>query len=134
MDAHTAGVHSFAEAVMMNSTPEPRRWTDVARFRSVASYGNTHQCRVCAFSISKMAVHRHSDDANVVEHEQCSGAAMFSTSYAHAGTCDGIDRAHHYIVHTCSRGTCSAGHSREGGDSALEEYATLPEGAACMAS
>jgi len=24
MDAHTAGVHSFAEAVMMNSTPEPR--------------------------------------------------------------------------------------------------------------
>ena len=57
MDAHTAGVHSFAEAVMMNSTPEPRRWTDVARFCSL-----------------------------------------------------------------------------EGGDSALEEYATLPEGAACMAS
>jgi len=58
----------------------------VARFRSVASYNNKHQIRVCAFrsrSISKMAVHRHSDDANVVEHEQCSGAAMFATSYAH---------------------------------------------------
>jgi len=31
-----------------------------------------------------MAVHRHSDDANVVEHGQCSGAAMCATSYAHA--------------------------------------------------
>ena len=59
----------------------------MARLRSVESYGNKHSCRVCAFRsrfISKMAVHTHSDDTKVVEHQQCSGASLFSTSYAHA--------------------------------------------------
>ena len=59
----------------------------MARLRSLESYGKKHSCRVCAFrsrSISKMAVHSHTEDTDVVEHQQCSGASLFSTSYAHA--------------------------------------------------
>jgi len=72
---------------MMNSTPDPRRLTEKPRSCSVASYGNAHRCTVCEFrcrSISQMAVHRHSDAADVGQHEQCSGASIFSTAYANA--------------------------------------------------
>ena len=37
-----------------------------------------------------MAVHSHSDDTNVVEHQECIGASVFATSYAHAMQFDAV--------------------------------------------
>jgi len=50
-------------------------------------YGKKHSCSVCEYrsrSIADMAIHSHTDCEGVVVSEQCSGASIFTNSYAHA--------------------------------------------------
>ena len=87
MAAHTPEKHTFADAVMMGSTPDQRLLTEQPTSRKMERRANQHRCTVCGFRsrlISRMAQHSNSADTDAGLHEECSGASLFSTGYANA--------------------------------------------------